>query len=70
MNIFLDKASRDAYVGVRVKKNSWSRRWRELSPIGKSRGKPWSLSGIYSSQAEKMLQQHPLRPRAMARLCP
>lgn len=39
MNIFLDKASRDAHVGVRMKKISWSRRC-ELSPIGKSRGKP------------------------------
>jgi len=59
MNIFLDKASRDVYVGVRVKK---SRRWRELSPTGKPRGKPWSLLRFHSSQVEKTLQQCPLGP--------
>lgn len=70
MNIFLDKASRDVYVGVHVKKSRWSGWWRELSPVGKSRGKPLRLSRIYSSQVEKMSQQRPLHPRAMARRCP
>lgn len=69
MNIFLDKASRDACVGVRVKKSRRSRQWRELSPISKSRGKPPSLSRIYSSQVEKILQQRPVCPKAMVRLC-
>lgn len=69
MNILLDKASRDVHVGVWVKKSSWSKRWGELSPIRKSRGKYWSFFRIYSSQVEKMLWQHSLCPRVTAQLC-